>query len=151
MSDITVKLKRVRQEEKPQIPAYATPGSAGVDLCACLEKDLVIQPGEVAKVPTGLAMELPGPGVVALVFARSGLAARHGVTLANSVGVIDSDYRGEVQVLLINQGPKPFVVSHGDRIGQMLFLPVFKAEFTEAETLSDTVRGEGGFGSTGTR
>ncbi|MHB1654574.1 MAG: dUTP diphosphatase [Desulfitobacteriaceae bacterium] len=147
MESCTVKFCRVRKQSA--LPVYATNGAAGVDLCASLDGETVIQPGQVAKVPTGLAMELPNPGIVALVCARSGLAAKHGISLANGVGVVDSDYRGEIQVLLINQGTEPFTIHAGDRIAQMLFIPILQAELEVVEELTDTQRGRGGFGSTG--
>lgn len=147
--DIEVKIKILR--EGAVLPQYATSGSAGVDLQACLDSDetILLEPGEVAKIPTGLALELPHPEVVALVMARSGLAAKYGLDLANGVGVIDSDYRGELQVLVRNLGRMPFEIHHGDRIAQMLFMPVVQARLEIAEDLSNTERGRGGFGSTG--
>lgn len=149
MSDsIRVKIKKVR-DQSLALPAYATAASAGVDLCADLVDSLTVNPGENVKIPTGLAIELPGPHVVALVFARSGLASRYGIGLTNSVGVIDSDYRGEIQVLLQNLGPKAIIVNPGDRIAQLVFMPIFKAVFEEVAELGETARGTGGFGSTG--
>jgi dUTP pyrophosphatase len=149
--EITVKIKKFHDGDKPypQTPFYATPGSAGVDLCACLHEDVTVLPGERAKIPTGIAIELPGSGVVALICARSGLAAKAGITLTNAVGVIDSDYRGEIQVLIINHGSEPFIIKHGDRIAQMLFIPVFLAKLVECSELAESERGSGGFGSTG--
>lgn len=149
MNRILVKVRRPDHGKEVPVPTYATTGAAGVDLRASLEGGVTMGPGEIAKIPTGLALELPDSGVVALICARSGLAAKQGIALANGVGVIDSDYRGEVQVALINQGRKPFTVRDGDRIAQMLFLPVSQADFELVEDLSDTVRGPGGFGSTG--
>ncbi|WP_126426478.1 dUTP diphosphatase [Brevibacillus marinus] len=132
-------------------PRYATPGSAGLDLAACIEREIVIKPGERAKVPTGLAIQMPDAGVVGLVFPRSGNAWKYGVSLTNCVGVIDSDYIGEIQVILQNlDNEQPFVVKRGDRIAQLVFVPVFQAELTVVEELSETQRGTGGFGSTGT-
>ncbi|MBP1759821.1 MAG: deoxyuridine 5-triphosphate nucleotidohydrolase Dut [Firmicutes bacterium] len=148
LSSITVKLKRVN-DSSISLPAYATAASAGVDLCADLKESLTVSPGENVKIPTGLAIELPGPQVVALVFARSGLASRYGIGLTNGVGVIDADYRGEVQVLMQNLGHQPVIVKPGDRIAQMVFMPVFRAVFDEATELEETARGTGGFGSTG--
>lgn len=151
MGNFKVKLKRLLQENKGNLkmPAYATAGSAGVDLQACLVEDINLQPGEIVKVPTGWALELPGPEVVALVFARSGLATKHGIALANGVGVIDSDYRGELQVALVNHGREPFAIRNGDRVAQMVFMPVMKVQLEEVQELSATARGAGGFGSTG--
>lgn len=150
--EIQVRFKQVRENKNNPnnpLPTYATPGSAGLDLYACLENEQLILPGQTTKIPTGISMELPGPGVVALICARSGLAAKYGISLTNAVGVIDSDYRGEIQVLLINHGTEPFTVHHGDRIAQMLFVPVYMAKIIEAEELQKTQRGSGGFGSTG--
>jgi len=145
---IIVKIKKMTNASVV-LPSYATAGSAGVDLCAELIEPLIVNPGEHVKIPTGLAIELPSQQVVALVFARSGLASRHGMGLTNGVGVIDSDYRGEIQVLMSNSGPQPVTINSGDRIAQMVFLPVFRAIFQEVEELQDTDRGSGGFGSTG--
>ncbi|TGE31244.1 dUTP diphosphatase [Desulfosporosinus sp. Sb-LF] len=131
------------------LPSYATPGSAGVDLCANLHESLTVSPGGNVKVPTGLAIELPSENVVALVFARSGLASRSGIGLTNGVGVIDSDYRGEIQVLMQNLGHQPVTINPGDRIAQMLFMPVFQALFEDVAELKESSRGAGGFGSTG--
>ena len=147
-SKIRVKVKKI-SGEAVTLPQYATPASAGVDLCANISEPLALQAGERVKVPTGLAMELPGPEVVALVFARSGLADRYGIGLTNGAGVVDSDYRGEIQVLLHNQGWEAVVINPGDRIAQMLFMPVFQAQFEEVGELQGSERGAGGFGSTG--
>jgi len=147
-SNINVKVKRMTSNSLP-IPRYATASSAGVDLCADIKDSLVVMPGESIKIPTGLAIELPSQFVVALVFARSGLASRFGMGLTNGVGVIDSDYRGEIQVLLQNLGQQGVTINSGDRIAQMVFMPVFHALFEEVLELNETPRGEGGFGSTG--
>ncbi len=145
---IRVKIKRMGNHSRA-LPAYATEASAGVDLCADINEPLIVKPGENVKISTGLAIELPSQQVVALVFARSGLASRHGLGLTNGVGVIDSDYRGEVQVLLQNLGQQRVTINPGDRIAQMVFMPVFHALFEEVAELQDTPRGAGGFGSTG--
>lgn len=148
LDSINVKIKKVGNNSFA-LPTYATAASAGVDLCADIKDPLTVSPGENVKIPTGLAIELPGPHVVALVFARSGLASRYGIGLTNGVGVIDSDYRGEIQVLLQNLGQQPVIVNPGDRIAQMVFMPIFKAVFEEVAELRETARGTGGFGSTG--
>lgn len=148
MSDITVKIKRISNDSLA-IPSYATPASAGVDLSADLREPITLGPGENVKIPTGLAIELPDQSVVALVFARSGLASRHGIGLTNGVGVIDSDYRGEIQVLMQNLGTQPVKIMPGDRIAQMVFMPIFHALFDDVAELQETQRGAGGFGSTG--
>lgn len=129
-------------------PEYATPLSAGADLCACIERDIVITSGSFAKIPTGLAIALP-PGYEAQVRPRSGLAAKYGVTVLNSPGTIDADYRGEVQVLLVNHGKEDFTVHHGDRIAQLVVARYAQVTFTSTTSLDDTERGQGGFGSTG--
>lgn len=149
MGSLKVKITNVRKDKPLNVPRYATAGAAGVDLQASLDQELEIAPGQIVKIPTGLAIELPHEGIGAFVFARSGLASKNGVALANGVGVIDSDYRGEILVAVINLGSEPFVVRDGDRIAQMVFLPVYIAEFQAVEDLEDTSRGSGGFGSTG--
>jgi dUTP pyrophosphatase len=148
---ITVRIKKVKTggSSGARTPFYASPGAAGADLYACLENDLLVKPGQRVGVPTGIAIELPGPEVAALVFARSGLASKKGLALSNGVGVIDSDYRGEIVVLMVNLGQEEVTVRNGDRIAQMLLIPVCQASFIEAEELGITERGEGGFGSTG--
>lgn len=147
-NSLTVKITRVNNSTL-KLPEYATPASAGVDLCADLPGPLAVKPGESVKIPTGIAIQLPGPQVVALVFARSGLASRYGINLTNGVGVIDADYRGEIQVLIRNMGEQVFTVNPGDRIAQMVFMPIFRGIFAEVSQLEETARGRGGFGSTG--
>ncbi|WP_139488933.1 dUTP diphosphatase [Brevibacillus dissolubilis] len=132
------------------IPYYATAGSAGLDLAAAIEEEVVIAPGERVKIPTGIAIQMPTPEVVGLVFPRSGNAWKYGISLTNAVGVIDSDYTGEIQVLLQNLDPtESFTVKKGDRIAQLLFMPVLRAELSVVNDLDETERGSGGFGSTG--
>ncbi|NLP43879.1 MAG: dUTP diphosphatase [Peptococcaceae bacterium] len=140
--------RAAKNRKEIRMPIYATPGAAGADLFACLERDLIIKPGERAKIPTGIAMEIPD-NLVGLVFARSGLASKKGLTLSNGVGVIDSDYRGEIMVLVINQGHEDVIIHDGERIAQIIFLDVLKASFKEVENLDVTLRGDKGFGSTG--
>lgn len=142
-----LKVKRVR--EQAVLPHRATEGSAGMDLHACIPAPLTIAPGERVCIPTGIAIGLPSPQTVALVFARSGLAVRHGLALSNGVGVIDSDYTGEIQVGMINQSPDSYTVQPGERIAQLVVTPVLLPEVIEVETLEETARGAGGFGSTG--
>lgn len=132
-----------------EAPAYATPGSAAADLRAALEEPLVLEPGKRAAVPTGVSIQLPDAQWVALICARSGLACRYGLALSNGVGVIDSDYRGELQVSLVNQGEEAYTIQPGERIAQLMILPVAQAAFIPAEKLDETSRGAGGFGSTG--
>ena len=136
-------------DPRAKASAYATPGAAAADLCAVLDAPLTLEPGQRAMVPTGLAIELPGPDCVALVYARSGLAIKQGVTLSNCVGVIDSDYRGEIKVGLVNLGAAPVTLAPGERVAQLCIAPVWQATFSPAQELSDTDRGAGGFGSTG--
>lgn len=133
-----------------QEPVYATPGSAAADLRAALEAPVTLAPGARVLIPTGLAIEPERTDVAAILCARSGLASKKGIALANGIGVVDSDYRGEIKVALVNLSDQPFTVENGERIAQMMFVPVFTAAFSEAEALRDTERGAGGFGSTGT-
>jgi dUTP pyrophosphatase len=148
MSTVEVRLKILPHGEGLPLPAYQTVGSAGCDLVAAIRADLVVLPRERVVVPCGVAIALP-PGFEAQVRPRSGLAARHGVTVLNAPGTIDSDYRGEIQVPLINHGHEPFVVRRGERIAQLVVAPVHQAAWVVVEGLEATPRGEGGFGSTG--
>jgi dUTP pyrophosphatase len=131
-------------------PERSTPGAAGFDLRACLDEPVELAPGRIVLVPTGLALAIP-PGYEGQVRARSGLALRHGITVVNGPGTIDSDYRGPLGVILGNLGPEPFTVSHGDRIAQIIFARVAAVDLEETDDLSLTERGEGGFGHTGLR
>lgn len=144
----TVPIKKLK--ENAIIPTYGTPCAAGADLYACLDAPVTVQPGQTVMIPLGFAVELP-EGYAGFVFARSGLATRRDLAPANKVGIIDSDYRGECMVPLHNHGEKPQTVEHGERIAQMAILPYLAVEFFETETLSDTARGTGGFGSTGNK
>ena len=148
--NLNVKIKFTRGMNSPE---YATSGSAAVDLRAALEENEVvtIAPGARALIPTGLSISPETSDVVAVIAGRSGLGVKKGVTLANSIGVIDSDYRGEIQVCLINRGEEPFEVRRGDRIAQMMFLPVLHASFLPVDELDETERGAGGFGHTGVK
>ncbi len=153
MSDISVRITRVRGDRDADLPlpAPATPGSVGMDLRAAVDADLVLAPGQRAAVPTGLAIALPA-GFEAQVRSRSGLALRHGLTLPNAPGTIDSDYRGEIHVILANRGGEDFVVHRGDRIAQLVVSPVVGVKWEEVancEALGDTERGGGGFGHSG--
>ena len=131
------------------LPSYATDGSAGLDLPACLERPLIIPPGARVKIPTGIAIDLPQGHVAGLVFPRSGLATNHGISLANAVGLIDSDYKGEIIVAVFNQSEREYTIKPGERVAQLVFIPVFRVAFEEVEELGDSGRGPGGFGSTG--
>ncbi|MEW6725372.1 dUTP diphosphatase [Desulforudis sp. 1088] len=150
-SDCRVKVKKVCPLIGGSVPEprCATSGSAGLDLPACISNPVTLAPGEIVGIPTGIAIELPSELLVALVFPRSGLAAKHGVTLANAVGVIDADYRGEIVCPLINLGKEPFTVKTGDRIAQLLVVSLVKPALEWVEELSPSGRGAGGFGSTG--
>jgi dUTP pyrophosphatase len=132
------------------LPTYATSGSAGMDVCAAVRSDLTISPGETALVPTGFRIELP-PGHEAQVRPRSGLAAKYGVGILNSPGTIDSDYRGEVKVILTNFGRQPFTIHRGDRIAQLVVARYERVHWQEVPALEDTARGDGGFGHTGVK
>lgn len=142
-----LQMKKVRPEAK--VPVRATAGSAGLDLCACIDEPITLAFGETALIPTGLAIALPSADLGAFIFARSGLSVKHGIGLLNSVGVIDSDYRGEIMVGVINQIQKPYTIKPGERIAQLAVMPVVPCDVKEVAELSDTERGEGGFGSTG--
>lgn len=130
-------------------PYYASPGAAAMDIHACLDDDVTIQPGQRVMIPTGLAIALPDAGYVALIFARSGLGVKHGIVPANCVGVIDSDYRGELLVGLQNSSDQEYTIQPGDRIAQLMIAPVIQAQISMVDELDETVRGAGGFGSTG--
>ncbi|HEX3464266.1 MAG TPA: dUTP diphosphatase [Candidatus Elarobacter sp.] len=143
-----VAVVRLSEGEGLPLPAYMTEGAAGADVVAAVVQDLVLAPGERALVPTGFALEVPD-GLEVQIRPRSGLAVKHGVTLLNSPGTIDSDYRGPVGVVLVNLGREPFTVRRGERIAQLIVAPVVRAAFREAEALGASARGEGGFGSTG--
>jgi len=147
---ITVEVQQLPHGADLPLPAYQSTHAAGLDLCAAVAADapLTLAPGRHALIPTGLAIALP-PGFEAQVRPRSGLAAKHGVTVLNSPGTIDADYRGEIGVLLINLGHVPFEIRRGERIAQMIIAPVVQATLTRVATLSTTARGGGGFGSTG--
>jgi dUTP pyrophosphatase len=145
----TLRIRRLPHAHDLHLPAYETAGAAGLDLRAALpEGPLRLEPGERLLVPTGLVLELP-VGTEGQVRPRSGLALRHGVTLLNTPGTIDADYRGELKVILINHGQRAFTVEHGDRIAQLVVAAVLQAEIVEVAELSETTRGAGGFGSTG--
>lgn len=142
-----LKVKKLR--ENATMIQRATEGSAGMDLHACIDSALTINPGEIKVVPTGLAIALESPQYVAYIYARSGLAIKHGVTLANCVGVVDSDYRGEVCVGLTNISKTPYTIEPDERIAQLVIAPVSTCEPQLVDELDDTIRGQGGFGSTG--
>ncbi len=144
----TIAVKKLH--ERAVLPTYGSAYAAGADLYAVLDGDVTIAPNETKLIKTGLAMEIP-EGYAGLIYARSGLASKRGLAPANKVGVVDADYRGEVMVALHNHSAAPQTVSHGERIAQLVVAPFLRADYTVAEELSDTVRGVGGFGSTGTK
>jgi len=145
---VSVSVRRLPHADGLPLPAYETAHAAGADLLAAVDADVILKPGGRALIPTGLTIALP-EGYEAQVRPRSGLAARDGVTVLNSPGTIDADYRGEVKVILINHGEAPFVVKRGMRIAQMVVAPVARVAWAEVDTLPETARGAGGFGSTG--
>ena len=150
MTDVTVAVRPLPHFEGLDLPAYETLGAAGMDVRAAVAQDepLVLNPGEKTMVPTGLSVAIP-QGYEIQMRPRSGLAAKHGITCLNSPGTIDSDYRGELKVILINHGQEAFTIARGERIGQMLLAPVTRLVWNQVEELDDTDRGAGGFGSTG--
>lgn len=142
-----LKIKKVR--ENARIPKIATSGSAGMDLYACIDEKIALEPNALVMIPTGLAIELPDSSCAAFIYARSGLGVKHGICLSNGVGVIDSDYRGEVCIGLCNVSDKPYVIEPFERVAQMVIAPVIVPEISVVDNLSETDRGQGGFGSTG--
>ncbi len=147
-SSVRVRVKRLPGSYDIPLPSYETAGSAGMDLRAAVRGDTVIRPGEIALIPTGIAVALPR-GYEGQVRARSGLALKHGVGMVNAPGTIDSDYRGEIRIIMINWGKEPFIVRRGDRIAQMVIGRAFRAELEVVEDLEPTPRGDGGFGHSG--
>lgn len=148
MNSLDVNITKVR--ENATVPTRATSGSAGYDLHACIDKDITIKKGELIRVPCGIAIELPSSEYAAFIFARSGLGIKYGISLSNGVGVIDSDYRGEIQVGLCRTSDgDPYTIKNGDRIAQMIIIPVSNVNFKLVENLGESERGSGGFGSTG--
>ena len=141
-----VRVKKMHPNAK--LPTYGSPEAAGADLYACLDEAVTIQPGEVYWVPTGIALEVPN-GCAGLVYARSSMGAKRGLAPANKVGVVDSDYRGEIKVVLLNHSKQPQILEPGERVAQFVITPVLTPVYEETEDLSDTSRGIGGFGSTG--
>ena len=142
----TIRVKKLK--DNAILPTYGSAGAAGADLYACLDETVTILPGETAWIPTGIALEVP-VGCAGLVYARSSLGVKRGLAPANKVGVIDSDYRGEIRVVLLNHGKEPQTIFSGERVAQFIITPVLTPSYEEAEDLSDTQRSTGGFGSTG--
>ena len=147
-NQLTVKIKRLPNGADLDLPRYETALAAGCDVRAAIDAPVTLKPGERFMTPTGIAIAMP-PGWEAQMRPRSGLAARHGIACVNAPGTIDADYRGELKVILINHGAEDFTINRGERIGQLVFAPVFQARFEEVGELDETERGAGGFGSTG--
>lgn len=146
---LEIRILDARMRER--LPAYATPGSAGLDLRACLDAPLLLSPGDTELIPTGIAVHIADPGFAALILPRSGLGHRHGIVLGNLVGLIDSDYQGQLMVSCWNRGSDAFTIEPMERIAQLLIVPVVQATFEVVEAFGESTRGTGGFGSTGSR
>lgn len=149
MTTTTIEVKVLDPRMAEQMPAYATPGSAGLDLRACLDAPLVLEPGQATLIPTGLAIHIGDPGLAAMILPRSGLGHKHGIVLGNLVGLIDSDYQGPLMVSCWNRGGAAFTVQPMERIAQLVIVPVVQARFERVDEFAASQRGEGGFGSTG--
>ena len=147
--ELKIKAVSPKMGREIPLPRYQTAGAAAMDLCACVDEAVTLAPGQRRGIPTGLAIALPSPDYVALVFGRSGMGFRHGIALSNGVGVIDSDYRGEISVGLVNLSQDSYTIQPGDRIAQLMVTPVVRPVLVQAEELDETDRGAGGFGSTG--
>ena len=148
MGEIAVTIKRLAGNEDLPLPEYQSRGASGMDLRACVRDPVVLNPGDIRMIPTGVAISVPA-GYEAQIRPRSGLALRHGIGMANSPGTVDSDYRGEIGIILVNWGKEPFRVRRGDRVAQMVLCKVCRAEWKIVEDLDETARGNGGFGHTG--
>ncbi|AGB76166.1 MULTISPECIES: dUTP diphosphatase [Pseudocitrobacter] len=149
MKKIDVKILDPRIGQEFPLPTYATPGSAGLDLRACLDSAIVLEPGQTTLLPTGLAIHIADPSLAAMMLPRSGLGHKHGIVLGNLVGLIDSDYQGQLMVSIWNRGQTTFTIEPGERVAQMIIVPVVQAEFNLVEDFDATERGEGGFGHSG--
>lgn len=149
MKKIELKILDPRVGKELPLPAYATSGSAGLDLRACIDDELILKPGETKLVPTGLAIHIADPNFAATILPRSGLGHKHGIVLGNLVGLIDSDYQGQIFISCWNRGQTTFTISPGDRMAQLVFLPVVQAEFEIVDDFDTSIRGEGGFGHSG--
>lgn len=148
MNKIKVFVEQTAEGRDLLLPSYQTSHSAGMDLYACVESEMVLQPGEIKLIPTGIKIAIPD-GYEAQIRPRSGLALKHGISMVNSPGTIDADYRGEIKVIMINHGQEAFLFSRGERIAQMVFNPIVQGEWEVCEELESSIRGEGGFGHTG--
>jgi dUTP diphosphatase len=145
----TIALKVLDERIRPYLPAYATPGSAGMDLRACIDAPVTLSPGRTELVPTGVAIHIADPGLAALILPRSGLGHKHGIVLGNLVGLIDSDYQGQLMVSCWNRGDTAFELKPMERLAQLVLVPIVQARFEEMKSFDSSRRGEGGFGSTG--
>ncbi|MPY26462.1 dUTP diphosphatase [Shewanella psychropiezotolerans] len=148
---IEIKILDSRIGSQYPLPAYATPGSAGMDLRAMIETSIIVEPGETILIPTGISIHVADPGLAAMILPRSGLGHKHGIVLGNLVGLIDSDYQGPLMVSCWNRGSEPFTLEIGDRLAQLVFVPVMQAEFKLVDEFDNSSRGEGGFGHSGTK
>ena len=147
----TIDVRILDERIRPHLPAYATAGSAGMDLRACIEAPVTIAPGDTILVPTGLSIHIGDPGLAAIILPRSGLGHKHGIVLGNLVGLIDSDYQGPLMVSCWNRGRDPFELQPMDRLAQLVIVPVVQASFNVVDSFESTIRGDGGFGSSGQR
>ena len=147
----SIELKILDERIRPHLPAYATPGSAGMDLRACIDASVTLAPGDAQLVPTGIAIHIAEPGLAAIILPRSGLGHKHGIVLGNLVGLIDSDYQGPLMVSCWNRGHEPFLLQPLDRLAQLVIVPVVQATFRIVEEFEESERGHGGFGSSGSR
>jgi dUTP pyrophosphatase len=149
MTTTTIALKVLDERIRPHLPAYATPGSAGMDLRACIDAPLMLQAGQTELIPTGIAIHIADPGLAAIILPRSGLGHKHGIVLGNLVGLIDSDYQGQLMVSCWNRGKDAFALNPMDRLAQLVIVPIATATFEVVDEFNATARGPGGFGSTG--
>jgi len=149
MTTSTIALKVLDERIRPHLPAYATPGSAGMDLRACIDEPIVLQPGQTELIPTGISIHVADPGLAAIILPRSGLGHKHGIVLGNLVGLIDSDYQGPLMVSCWNRGSAAFELKPMERLAQLVFVPVVQASFVEVRDFHASERGAGGFGSSG--
>jgi dUTP pyrophosphatase len=149
MTPTTIALKVLDERIRPHLPAYATPGSAGMDLRACIDEPIVLQPGQTELIPTGISIHVADPGLAAIILPRSGLGHKHGIVLGNLVGLIDSDYQGPLMVSCWNRGPAAFELKPMERLAQLVLVPVVQASFVEVKDFHESQRGGGGFGSSG--
>lgn len=151
MNKLDIKIKKVSEklDLEKSIPKYATRGSAGMDIHACINENIIINPGEIQMISTGLAIQISDKSVGGFIFPRSGLSSKYGISMINCVGVIDSDYTGEIICPIVNHSKEAYEIKNGDRIAQIVFMPILQVEFHITEEFCDTGRGQGGFGSTG--